>query len=65
MANVVIYFDHLEYFTAIWKNLWPFVLSVDLWHVIPLWYVWTKKNLATQKSAAITNINFILPKRTE
>jgi hypothetical protein len=26
MENVVIFFDHLEYFTAIWYNLWPFVI---------------------------------------
>jgi hypothetical protein len=24
MVNVVIFYDHLEYFTAIWYNLWPF-----------------------------------------
>jgi hypothetical protein len=24
MENVVIFYDHLEYFTAIWYNLWPF-----------------------------------------
>jgi hypothetical protein len=24
MVNVVIFFDHFEYFMAIWYNLWPF-----------------------------------------
>jgi hypothetical protein len=24
MENVVMLYDHLEYFTAIWNNLWPF-----------------------------------------
>jgi hypothetical protein len=24
MKNVCIFYDHLEYFTAIWNNLWPF-----------------------------------------
>jgi hypothetical protein len=24
MSNVVLFYDHLEYFTAIWYTLWPF-----------------------------------------
>jgi hypothetical protein len=24
MENVGLFYDHLEYFTAIWYNLWPF-----------------------------------------
>jgi hypothetical protein len=24
VENVVIFYDHLEYFTAIWYNIWPF-----------------------------------------
>jgi hypothetical protein len=24
MKNVCIFYDHLEFFTAIWYNLWPF-----------------------------------------
>jgi hypothetical protein len=24
IENVGIFYDHLEYFTAIWYNLWPF-----------------------------------------
>jgi hypothetical protein len=26
MENVVIFYDHLEYFTPIWYNFWPFGL---------------------------------------
>jgi hypothetical protein len=26
MENVGIFHDYLEYFTAIWYNLWPFVV---------------------------------------
>jgi hypothetical protein len=26
MENVVTFYEHLEYFTAIWCNLWPFVI---------------------------------------
>jgi hypothetical protein len=49
MVNVGILCDHLEYFMAIWYNLWPFWYS--LWSLViffPFWYVWTKKNLATR-----------------
>jgi hypothetical protein len=24
MENISIFYDHLEYFTAIWYNFWPF-----------------------------------------
>jgi hypothetical protein len=24
MENICIFYNHLEYFTAIWNNLWPF-----------------------------------------
>jgi hypothetical protein len=24
MENVVLFYHHLEYFTAIWYNVWPF-----------------------------------------
>jgi hypothetical protein len=27
MENVGIYYDHLEYFTANWYDLWPFVIN--------------------------------------
>jgi hypothetical protein len=48
MVNVGIFYDPLEYFMAIWYNSWPFVCS--LWSFViffPIWYVWTKRNLAT------------------
>jgi hypothetical protein len=35
------WYDHVEYFTAIWYNLWPFGIFFKVW------YVWTKINLAT------------------
>jgi hypothetical protein len=41
--------DHLEYFIAIWYNLWPFGIC-SLWsfdRFFPFWYVWTKKSQAT------------------
>jgi phosphotransferase system glucose/maltose/N-acetylglucosamine-specific IIC component len=54
IENVVICYDHLEYFTAIWYNLWPFVYFVVIWYIFMLWYVWTKKNLATLRANAKT-----------
>jgi hypothetical protein len=48
MENVGIFYDHLEYFTTSWYNLWPFgTVCGHLVHFFPVWYVWTKKNLAT------------------
>jgi hypothetical protein len=48
MENVGIYYAHLEYFTAIWYNVWPLVINCGhLVYFFQLWYVWTKKNLAT------------------
>jgi hypothetical protein len=48
MENVVKFYDQLEYFTsiwykfmAVWYSLWPFGIFFTIW------YVWTKKNLAT------------------
>jgi hypothetical protein len=32
MNNFVIFYDHLEYFTALWYNLWP--LSVVCCHLV-------------------------------
>jgi hypothetical protein len=49
MENAVMFYDHLEYFTAIWYNLWPFCVH-SLWSFgifFTFWYVWTMKNLAT------------------
>jgi hypothetical protein len=46
--NVGIFYDHLEYFTSIWYYLWPFDMACGhLVKLFPIWYVWTKKNLAT------------------
>jgi hypothetical protein len=28
MVNVGIFYDHLEYFMAIWYNLWPFGIAI-------------------------------------
>jgi hypothetical protein len=48
MVNVGIFYDHLEYFMAIWYNLWPFGIVCGHWlNFSPIWNVWTKKNLAT------------------
>jgi hypothetical protein len=48
MVNVCIFYYHLEYFMAIWYNLWPFgMVCGHLLYFFPIWYVWTKKNLAT------------------
>jgi hypothetical protein len=48
IENVVIFYDHLEYFTAIWYHLQPFgIVCGHLVYFFPFWYVWTKKNLAT------------------
>jgi hypothetical protein len=41
MVNVGVFYDHLECFMAILYSLWSFVIF------FPIWYVWTKKNLAT------------------
>jgi hypothetical protein len=48
MENVVIFYDNLEYFMAIWHNVWQFGIVCDyLVYFFPFWYVWTKANLAT------------------
>jgi hypothetical protein len=48
MKNVVIFYDHLEYFLVIWNTLWPFgIVCGHLVHFSRFWSVWTKKNLAT------------------
>jgi hypothetical protein len=48
MENLVIFYDHLAYFTAIGNILWPFVIFLlqfgIFFHVLVFW---TKKNLAT------------------
>jgi ABC-type spermidine/putrescine transport system permease subunit II len=48
MDNVSIFYDHLEYFTAIWCNLGPFgIVCGHLVYFFPFLNIWTKQNLAT------------------
>jgi hypothetical protein len=48
MVNVGTFYYHLEYFMAIWNNVWQFgIVCGHLLYFFPIWYVWTKKNLAT------------------
>jgi hypothetical protein len=35
MENVTIFYGNLEYFTAIWYILWPFVNVVVVWYIFP------------------------------
>jgi hypothetical protein len=49
MENVVIFYDHWDYFSFIWYDLNPFGIF------FALWYVWAKKNLATL--TLMTNIS--------
>jgi hypothetical protein len=35
MEKVGIFFDHLEYITAIWYILWPFGNLVAIWYIFP------------------------------
>jgi hypothetical protein len=51
MENVGIFYDYLENFTPIWYNL-CMAVGYGMWSFgifLPIWYVWTKKNLATLK----------------
>jgi hypothetical protein len=41
MENAIKFYDHLEYFTAIWYSFWSFGIFLRFW------YVRTKNNLAT------------------
>jgi hypothetical protein len=52
MENVVIFYDHLEYLTTIWNNLWPFGIVVVIWYIFIV-MVWTKKNLATLRELTV------------
>jgi hypothetical protein len=45
MVNVGIFYDHLEYFMAIWYNLWPFGIVCGIWNIFP-----TLKCLDQEKS---------------
>jgi hypothetical protein len=35
MENIGIFYVHLEYFTAIWYNLWPFGNVDAFWYIFP------------------------------
>jgi hypothetical protein len=54
MENVVIFYDHLEYITAIWYNLWYSLWSFGIFFTF--WYVGTKKNLATLTKSGGTTV---------
>jgi hypothetical protein len=43
--NAYIFYDHLDYFMAIWYKLWPF--GVVCGHLVYFLYFWSKKNQAT------------------
>jgi hypothetical protein len=45
MENIGLFNDHLEYFTDICYNLWQFGTVCGI--LFPIWFVLTKKNLAT------------------
>jgi hypothetical protein len=58
MENVGIFYDHLEYFTAIWYNLWPFgKVCRHLVYFFQFGMFGPKKNLAILVSI-VTNIRF-------
>jgi hypothetical protein len=49
MEIVGLFYDHLEYFTAIWY-MYFMAIWYSLWSLgifFPIWYVWINKNLAT------------------
>jgi hypothetical protein len=47
MDNVGVYNAYLEYFMTIWYSLWSFGIFFSIW------YIWTKKNLATLHTTTI------------
>jgi hypothetical protein len=48
MENVGIFYDLMEYFTAICYNLWQFgIVGGHLIYFFPIWYAWSKQNMAT------------------
>jgi hypothetical protein len=48
LENVVLFDDDLEYFMAIWHNVWQFgIVCGHLVYYFPFWYVWSETNLAT------------------
>jgi hypothetical protein len=62
MSNVGIFYDRLEYFMAIWYNLWPFgIVCGHLLYFFQIWNVWTKKNLATLVGVRVTRFGEFSP----
>jgi hypothetical protein len=47
MENVVIFYDLLEYFMAIWHTVWQ--LGIVCGRLVYFFPVWTKNNLATME----------------
>jgi hypothetical protein len=48
MENVGIFYDHLQYFTAIWCILWPFgIVCCNLVNFSLFGSAWINQNLAT------------------
>jgi hypothetical protein len=59
MENVDIFYDHSEYFTEIWDNVWPFgTFCVHLVHYLPVLVQCSKKNLASQLWAEMPLLAF-------
>jgi hypothetical protein len=54
MENVGTFNDHLEYFTAIWYNLWPF--GIVCGHLVYFSSFGSKKNLATLACNLVTRM---------
>jgi hypothetical protein len=48
-----IFYDHLEHITTISYFYDNLVYFMVVWCIFPLWYVWTKKNLANPMSANV------------
>jgi hypothetical protein len=66
MENVDIFYDHLEYFTAVGYNLWPFWYSLWSFSIFfPIWYVWTKKKFGNPARVAVFKRVFIPTGTTE
>jgi hypothetical protein len=69
MVNVGIFYDHLEYFMAIWYNLWPF--GIVCGHLLyfsqfgifgprKIWQPWSQTNEEAECSFRTLSLNDIL-----
>jgi hypothetical protein len=45
MENAVIFYGHLEYFTAIWYILWPFGNVVVIWYIFPRFGIYLSRKI--------------------